>query len=302
MMEKWADVVADRIVGTDALGKGTPGAAHGKHPVAGVLLLLGAADTGKTTLLGALFKRLVRHRPVALVDADIGQSHLGPPTTVGWSLRENSSGEAVELRPRGIAFVGDVTPMGHLLQLTAALALCVEQARRAANVVLIDTPGLVTGGAACSLWWTIQRLLRPERIIAIQRTHELDEVLGGLQTGLSRVDRVKTPARFRRKSPEARQEHRRRLFEAYFRGGTTYTLSLKGRAVRSVLRMTPENVPGHVVGLTDAAGQDMAVGVIERWQPRPAKMTIRAPQVDIRRVRCLTIGNARVETSDGWSG
>jgi polynucleotide 5'-kinase involved in rRNA processing len=192
--------------------------------------------------------------------------------------------------------------MGHLLQLTAALALCVEQARQAADVVLIDTPGLVTGSAACSLWWTIQRLLRPERIIAIQRNDELDELLGGLQAGLSQIDRVATPARLRRKSPEARQEHRRRLFEEYFRNGTTYTLSLKGLAVRSVQRMTPDNVLGRLVGLTDAAGQDMAIGVIERWQPRQVKMTIRAPQLDIRRVRCLTLGNARIETSAGWSG
>ncbi len=301
-MEKWADVVADRIVGTDALGKGKPGASHVKHRVGGALLLLGAADTGKTTLLGALVKRLVRRGPVALVDGDIGQSHLGPPTTVGWSLRERDAGEAIELQPRGIAFVGDVTPMGHLLQWTAALALCVEQARWAADVVLIDTPGLVTGGAACSLWWTIQRLLRPERILAIQRAHELDEVLGGLQTGLSRIDRVKTPARLRRKSPEARQEHRRRLFGEYFRDGTAYTLSLKNLAVRSVEHMTPENILGRLVCLTDAAGQDMAVGVIERWQPRTAQMTIHAPHLEIRRVRCLTIGNARIETKIGWSG
>jgi len=301
-MEKWADVVADRIVGTDALGKGKPGAFNVKHRVGGALLLLGAADTGKTTLLGALVKRLVRDRPVALVDADIGQSHLGPPATVGWSLREKDTGEAVELRPRGIAFVGDVTPMGHLLQLTAALALCAEQARQAADVVLIDTPGLVTGGAACSLWWTIQRLLRPERILAIERDRELDEVLGGLQTGLSQIDRIAAPARFRRKSPEARQEHRRRLFAEYLRDAATYTLSLKGRAVRAGQRVSPDSVPGHLVGLTDALGQDMAVGVIERWQPRQAKMTIRAPQLDIRRVRCLTLGNAQMDTRVGRSG
>ncbi len=301
-MEKWADVVADRMVGTDASGKGKPGAPRARYRVEGAVLLLGAVDTGKTTLLGALAKRLARRGPVALVDADIGQSHLGPPTTVGWSLREKDAGEAVELYPRGIAFVGDITPLGHLLQLTAALALCTEQARQAAEVVLIDTPGLVTGSAACSLWWTIQRLLRPERIIAIQRDHELEEVLGGLQAGVSRIDRVKTPARLRRKSPEARQEHRRRLFAEYFRNATAYTLSLKSLAVRSLQRVTPENLLGRLVGLTDAAGQDLAIGVVERWQPRQRKVTLRAPRLDIRRVRCLTVGNARMETSAGWSG
>jgi len=252
--------------------------------------------------MAALVKRLVRREPVALVDADIGQSHIGPPTTVGWSLRERESGQAIELRPRGIAFVGDVTPRGHLLQLLAALALCVEQARQAAPVVLIDTPGLVTGGPACSLWWTAQRLLQPERIIAIQRENELGEVLGGLQTGVSTIDLIEAPARLRRKSPEARQEHRRRLFAEYFRDATAYTLNLKSLAVRSAQHLTTDNISGRIVGLTDAAGQDMALGVIERWQPPKTKMTIRAPQLDIRRVRCLTVGNARIEPGVGWSG
>lgn len=289
MVENWADVVADRIVDTRPFRKGK-------------LLLLGAADTGKTTLMDALVQRVAGREPVAVVDADIGQSHIGPPTTVGWNLRGKDSGETILLPAKGMAFVGDVTPMGHLLQLAAALVLCVEQARQAAKVVLIDTPGLVAGGAASSLWWTVQRLLRPERIIAIQRSNELGELLGGLQAGLSSIELIETPAKLRRKSPEARQEHRRRLFEEYFQDAAGYTLNLKGLTVRATQRLTAENVPGRIVGLTDAAGQDMALGAIERWQPSRVKMTIRAPRLDIRRVRCLTIGDARIDIPVGWSG
>ncbi len=300
-MENWADVVADRIVGTNPLRKGTPGSPDAKRRLCGTLLLLGAADTGKTTLMDALAERLARRQPVALVDADTGQSHIGPPTTVGWALHETRSAVPSVPRPRGIAFVGDVTPIGHLLQLLAALALCVEQARQAADVVLIDTPGLVTGGAACSLWWTVQRLLRPERIVALQRENEMGELLGGLEAGLSAIRKVKSPAKLRRKPPEVRQEHRRRLFEEYFRDATDYTLSLKGLAVRSTQRLTPDSVMGRIVGLTDAAGQDMAIGVIKGWQKRKAKMTVHAPALDIGRVRCLTVGNARIDIPSGWS-
>ena len=297
MIENWADVVADRIVGTRPLRKGRPVAPDPKHRRYDTLLLLGAADTGKTTLMSALAERLTRRQPVALVDADTGQSHIGPPTTVGWIVHETRSAEV----GGGIAFVGDVTPVGHLLQLLAALALCVERARRAADVVLIDTPGLVVGGAACSLWWTAQRLLRPERIVALQRENEMAELLAGLEAGLSAIEKVKAPAKLRRKSLEARQEHRRRLFEEYFRDATDYTLSLKGLALRSPPRMTPEGVVGRIVGLTDGTGQDMAIGVIKDWQQRKAKMTVRAPSLDIRRVRCLTVGNTRIDIPSGWS-
>jgi polynucleotide 5'-hydroxyl-kinase GRC3/NOL9 len=298
MVQNWADVIAERIVDAGS-------------PTGGKFLFLGAADTGKTTLMGAVAGRLARRQPVALVDADIGQSHIGPPTTVGWTLMgtdsagdfaaERTDEESIALAARGIAFVGDITPVGHLLQLTAALSLCVEQAEQAAAVVLIDTPGLVTGGAACSLWWTVQRLLRPERILAVQRQDELRGLLGGLQAGLSVIEVVKAPPELRRKSPEARQQHRRRLFDQYFRHATTCTLDLTHLAVRATGRVPSEGAASRIVGLTDLMGQDIAIGAIERWRQEEDQATIRAPQSDFSRVRCLTVGQAKIDTSFGWS-
>jgi polynucleotide 5'-kinase involved in rRNA processing len=60
-------------------------------------------------------------------------------------------------------------------------------------------------------------------------------------------------------------------------------------------------VVGRIAGLTDAAGQDVAIGVIKGWQQRKAKMTVRAPALDIGRVRCLTVGNVRIDIPPGWS-
>jgi len=288
MSDNWADEIADRIVGTSPLATGK-------------VLLLGAADTGKTTLLLALANRLARSRPVALVDADIGQSHIGPPTTVGWTVIDSRTIACPEYQARGVAFVGDITPVGHLLQLTAALALCVEQAAQAADIVLIDTPGLVTGGAACTLWWTVQQLLRPERILAVQRENELGEVLRGLNASVSTIELIQAPPQLQRKSPEARQEHRRRLFDDYFRHAAVHTLDLGAMAVRTTHGMTPDNAIGRLVGLSDSTGQDVAIGVIEQWRQEKAKGTIRAPQLDMQRVRCLTIGDARIVAPFGWS-
>jgi GTPase SAR1 family protein len=141
MSENWAEAIADRMAGTGP-------------PLKGRLLLLGAADTGKTTLLNALASRLAKSQPVALVDADIGQSHIGPPTTVGWTLIERR--------------VGLAPP---------------------------------------------QSFGEPTRLDA----------------------------------------------------------------------------------------QDIAIGVVEHWRQEKAKGTIRAPELDVQRVRCLTIGDARIAAPFGWS-
>jgi len=45
----------------------------------GVTLLLGATDTGKTTLIRQLACSLALHGRTAIIDCDVGQSSIGPP-------------------------------------------------------------------------------------------------------------------------------------------------------------------------------------------------------------------------------
>ena len=59
----------------------------------GIAILLGTTDTGKSTLARFLITHLCQMGlKIALVDADIGQSLLGLPTTIGLSLFESPPG------------------------------------------------------------------------------------------------------------------------------------------------------------------------------------------------------------------
>ena len=62
-----------------------------------------------------------------------------------------------------------------------------------------------------------------------------------------------------------------------------------------------EDAVSRIVGLTDILGQDVAIGAVERWRQEEGQATIRAPQLDLSRVRCLTVGKAKIDTSFGWS-
>ena len=51
---------------------------------AAVVVVIGESDTGKTTLVTALANAaFARGFGVGIVDADLGQSEIGPPTTIG---------------------------------------------------------------------------------------------------------------------------------------------------------------------------------------------------------------------------
>ena len=77
-------------------------------------ILIWATDTGKSTLAKFLIFNLCQvGLKVALVDVDIGQSFLGPPSTIGFSIFKSDPDWEVVLSPPEIFFVGSTTPEGH---------------------------------------------------------------------------------------------------------------------------------------------------------------------------------------------
>ncbi|MHC4572296.1 MAG: Clp1/GlmU family protein [Planctomycetota bacterium] len=289
MSEVWADKTAQQL-----LSRG--------FVKTGICLILGAADTGKTTLAAALAKCATSSEPVGIIDADIGQSHIGPPTTVGWAVVENSQIPFIEfsdLPIGGISFVGDVTPARHLLQLTAAITQCVQQVSKAAELMIIDTPGFIRGPAATALWWTVQRILQPKLILAVTRNDELNGICAGLRSLDLKLELIKSPQRIPTKSPPDRRNYRQNQFSKYFRDSCLYNISLSNMAVQTSWNLSREIFVNRLVALRDGKGIDVAIGVITDWQESDNIVIVRSPQFDIQQIRCLVIGDVTIEIADG---
>ena len=282
MSPDWADKIAQQLLSRGSM-----------KPC--ICLILGAADTGKTTLAAALAKRAASSQPVGIVDADIGQSHIGPPTTVGWALADSRQMDFSQLTPGGISFVGDVTPVGHLLQLTAAIVQCVQQASEAAELTIIDTPGFIHGPAAAVLWWTVQRILKPESILAVQRSNELRDILVGFESIGTRIELISSPPEIPLKSRQNRQSYRQSIFAKYFRGSDVYNISLMEVAVQRGRTFGSDNLARRILALRDGNSTDVAIGVITDWRQNDNVVVVRAPKLDIKQVRCLVIGDVFID-------
>jgi polynucleotide 5'-hydroxyl-kinase GRC3/NOL9 len=261
----------------------------------GICLILGASDTGKTTLAEALAKHLAKHQPVGIIDADIGQSHIGPPATVGWAVIDNPQIDFSKLTVGGISFVGDVTPVGHLLQLIAAITQCVQQVSASAELIIVDTPGFIHGPAAAALWWSVQRILKPKLILAVQRGDELNYILSGLRFFDLQLELIKSPPQIPVKSPQDRQSYRRSQFISYFHDARPYNISLSDIAVQPCLNSRRESFINRVVGLRNENGIDVAVGIITDWQDDRGIVIVKAPKIDIRQIRCIVIGDITID-------
>lgn len=162
---------------------------------ASTVMLLGALDTGKTTLAGRVAgAAAAQGKVVAMVDADVDNSTIGPPTCVGMRLIRDPA----DLESPGVAdalhFVGTLSPSRLVLQQVIATASMVERAREAgADIVIIDTTATVSGVAGETLKYHKMELCRPERVVALQRGSEMEPIIGMLNRFFS-VDIDVVPA------------------------------------------------------------------------------------------------------------
>ena len=95
----------------------------------GTTLLLGGMDVGKTTFTRLLANRFLEAGcPPALLDADLGQSEIGPPACVGIAFCDAPILALSDLKPHALAFVGSASPPGYLLEHVAGIRRLADMA------------------------------------------------------------------------------------------------------------------------------------------------------------------------------
>ena len=185
-----------------------------------VVLVIGSTDVGKTTFCRFLADSAIgQGLKTAFVDADVGQSQIGPPTTIGMkSLAPKSS----PVQFNGIAdqlyFVGDLSPRGHCLEVLTGTRLMVDRARETeADFIIVDTTGYIHDAPAVTLKQHKIELIRPNHVVCIGRSGELGQITACYsQQEWLNIHYLLPHRRVRSKSSKARSRYRKARFDAYF--------------------------------------------------------------------------------------
>lgn len=265
------------------------------EPPTGVILLVGAPDSGKTTLARYLWERYAPHvSSAAWLDADIGQSTLGPPTTMTVVVANTRLHPTFP--PRGTRrryFVGNTSPRGHMLPVIVGVARLARFAlSRRPHFVLVDTTGLIAperGGVA--LKHAKIELLLPRWILALQRETELEPILQPWESHPAiRIVRLPVAEAATLKTPEYRRGHRLRQFRRYFSHAELLSLSLKEVGVFGSGPFTP----GRLIGLQGDDGFTLAIGLIEAVNAEEGQLVVRTPLRHAERVRAIRLGRVHL--------
>jgi polynucleotide 5'-kinase involved in rRNA processing len=231
----------------------------------GVYMLIGGLDTGKTTLaMQAIHNAVHAGQTAVLVDADVGRTTVGPPTCVGMRVFRNRSDLDQVDQPDALHFVGTTTPARLVLQQVVATAVMTEQARRAGQVVIIDTTAVVTGVSGETLKYHKTELCRPDRIVSLQRGEEMEPLVGMLRRFLD-VE-VTTAPTDPAVDPMAPDERARRRADAFRRALRPPLVTWKVRptvfAPTLPVGLNPGRLDGVLVGVQDKSGGCLGLGVL----------------------------------------
>jgi polynucleotide 5'-hydroxyl-kinase GRC3/NOL9 len=264
------------------------------------VLLVGGLDTGKSTLSRMLLRASVdAGRPSAFLDADVGQKTVGPPATI--SLKFVRS--VADLEPDvmatadALSFVGSTSPQGHLLPVVTGVVALAQRARDGgADLLVVDSGGLVSGISGQILKYHKVEMLRPDLVVGLQRGEELQPLLGVIQRFFTtevvslgvHPDVVPTTVERR---VENREEAMRRYFSAELhRWRVKPTVFMP--ALPPMFNLA--NLDRMLVGLSDGDGGYLGIGYLE-FGAEEGVLRLISPVAE--GPKALRLGSVRLEES-----
>lgn len=267
----------------------------------GVILLVGGLDSGKSTLASRMARASIEAGlQVGFLDADVGQSTVGPPATVGLRMCHSVQDlvPASLARADRLAFVGATSPQGHLLPLVVGTRLLLDEAReQGADTVVTDTTGLVSGVYGQLLKFHKIAVLRPDLVVGLERGEELQPLLGVVRRFFAaevltlRVHADVVPA-----SVEQRATNREDSMRGYFQEPLQRFRVKPTVFVPALPALFDLAVLDHLlVGLSDGKGSCIGVGYLEYLAEEGALRLI-SPVAEAP--KALILGSVRLE--DGF--
>lgn len=258
----------------------------------GAVMIIGATDSGKSTLARYLIEQLLYGgMKVSLIDTDVGQTSLGLPGTI--SMKSFPVGADLKhFVPDRMFFVGSVNPATRIPLIIRVAGKAVEECRKKSGIVLIDTSGLVSGKTGEALKAGKIRAINPELIIAIRKGEEVKHILE--IAGNIPVFRILRSPVAGSRDTAARVRYRRKKYEDYFRDirAMEYTADMREYEL-SYKDSTPDRragffPKGNVIGL-NRGEETLGLGLLT--EIAGDRITFRSPLRSLKKINRIVFGD-----------
>ncbi|MFQ6068746.1 MAG: Clp1/GlmU family protein [Candidatus Bathyarchaeia archaeon] len=191
-----------------------------------IVVVMGEVDSGKTSFCTYLANKALREkRRVAIIDADLGQSDIGPPSTIGFSRLTSPIGDLFVLKAENVYFIGTTTPSGALNKVIDRLVKMKDESlKKAVDFLVVNTDGWVLGEEAVQYKLRLVKRVAPGVVVGIQQQDELTPILTALK-GI-KVISIESPPAVKKRSREKRKILRELSYKKYLKGAKVQSFPL----------------------------------------------------------------------------
>ncbi|MFZ5998001.1 MAG: Clp1/GlmU family protein [Nitrospirota bacterium] len=263
------------------------------------IMVLGRSDTGKTTLVELLADRLSRETETGIVDLDMGQSHIGPPTTIAWGKTGRGFTDWEDIKAEDFYFTGTITPLGSLLPAITGAKLVTDRAVASCTKVIIDTTGFIAEPAGRTLKQYKIDLLAPDIILALEFEEELHHILYPFRlVKAPKIYTLSVPPAVGSKSSIRRGSYRFDKIQSYFSNAHSIEVPFEKvgmRFTRDPLPPGMANFKNKIVSFRNEENRDVALGIIEGIRLREKTFLVRTTGDKKQHFATMIVGRTEID-------
>ncbi len=181
------------------------------------VMVMGEVDSGKTSFCTYLLNQALRMKwRAAIIDADLGQSDVGPPSTIGFSRVTASIKDLFEIEAERAYFVGLTSPSQVINRVIGGLVELKNTVEGAdVDFLVINTDGWVSGEEAVSYKVGLTEKVAPDVVVGMQETDELAPILTALKD--TKTLAIDPPPAIKKRSREKRRVLRELGYKKYLK-------------------------------------------------------------------------------------
>jgi len=211
------------------------------------VMVMGGVDSGKTSFCTFLANEALRKKwKTGIIDADLGQSDVGPPSTVGFNFVSEPVKDLFEIKAESAYFVGLTSPSGAVSKIMKGLTELKNGAMEAdLDFLIVNTDGWVDGEEAVKYKIQLTKTVSPNVIVGIRQEDKLTPILTALKE--ARVLSIDSPQLVQRRNREKRKILRELSYKKYLKQAKVQSFSLSWVKVEDSLLgaggpLTPEHM------------------------------------------------------------
>ncbi|HYY92110.1 MAG TPA: Clp1/GlmU family protein, partial [Candidatus Dormibacteraeota bacterium] len=271
-------------------------AAHVAKRQLGAIAIVGEANSGKSSLCAFLTNMCVRDGlRVGVVDGDVGQADIGPPTTVSSAKATSPVMSLQELRSEHSFFVGDTSPSSVPEKLIRQLISLKQDLATSTDLLILNTDGWIGDSTAVRFKEELLDRIRPDLVLGLGG-NEIEPLLRMLS---SPTLKLSSSHYARARSKDERKNAREAGYRRFLADSKVLSISQENTRLRmfdqpqqSILQWD-RRYNGFLTGLLDSDERLLTIGRVRDMHDGTALVETRATE----QPRFLEVGNVMVSSS-----